>query len=269
MIFGIIWLLSKIIFVLDQFGYKDVPFPSIQRIMSSLTNAEVILTFASGSLITFISDSDKMQSVLERIGLKLSKEQIKSAKEENDWRLANQMLLHTEIFQKSGATHYTPFFIRSKESHWDYWLIHLSNHWRARDVMVGLHWDENTSFAHYGSSGLTMFGYDPDDDIAITSQPFLFDQDAKESTMEELLVQLPKQLHLVARNGISFHDFFKSATNDTPATSHIVKEALTILRRDREIVIRDQTGLKKRSSIQKNDDIIRATGQRSIFRLGN
>ncbi len=35
---------------------------------------------------------------------------------------------------------YAPFIIRSKEAHRDYWLIHLSQHSRARDMMVGLHW---------------------------------------------------------------------------------------------------------------------------------
>src|SRR5262245_40003669 len=42
---------NRAIFVLDQFGYTDVPFSAIQRILSSLNNAEVILTFASDSLI--------------------------------------------------------------------------------------------------------------------------------------------------------------------------------------------------------------------------
>ena len=77
--------------MLDQFGYTDVPFGAIQRIMSSLNNAEVILTFASDSLIAYINDQESMQRTLERIGLRLSKEQIRSAKEENDWRLAIQL----------------------------------------------------------------------------------------------------------------------------------------------------------------------------------
>jgi three-Cys-motif partner protein len=258
---------NRAIFVLDQFGYKDVPFPAIQRIMSSLTKAEVILTFASDSLISYISDQDQMQRTLERVGLRLSKEQIRSAKDENNWRLAIQLLLHEQIFQNSGARHYTPFFIRSKDSHRDYWLIHLSNHWRARDVMVGLHWDENTSFAHYGSSGLTMLGYDLDDDIEITSQPFLFDQQAKTLTTEALLDELPKRIDAFGGNGVSFDQFFKSVTNHSPATSIIVKQSLAILRREDEIEIRDQTGLTKRPSIQNKTDILRATGRPSLFRM--
>jgi hypothetical protein len=235
--------------------------------MSSLNKAEIILTFASDSLITYINDQDQIQRTLEKIGLKLSKQQIRSAKEENDWRLAIQLLLHEQIFVNSGAKHYTPFFIRSKESHRDYWLIHLSNHWRARDVMVGLHWDENTSFAHYGGSGLTMLGYDPDDDIEITSQPFLFDQDAKKLTLDALLNELPQRIHAFGGNGVSFNEFIKNVTNGTPATSVIIKEAFAILRSEGEIEIRDQTGLTKRSKIQNRGDILRATDQRSLFRL--
>ena len=44
--------------------------------------------------------------------------------------------------------------------------------------MVGLHWDQNNSFSHYGKPGLAMLGYDPDRDIKVTGQPFLFDADA-------------------------------------------------------------------------------------------
>jgi three-Cys-motif partner protein len=258
---------NRAIFVLDQFGYTDVPFPAIQRIMSCLNNAEVILTFASDSLIAYINDQDSMQRTLEKIGLTVSKEQIRSAKEEHDWRLAIQLLLHNQIFLSSGAKHYTPFFIRSRDSNRDYWLIHLSNHWRARDVMVSLHWDENTSFAHYGRSGLTMLGYNPDDDIEITCQPFLFDQAAMKLTLDALLNDLPKRIHAFGSDGVSFNEFFKAVTNGTPATSHIMKQAFAILRSEGEIEIRDQTGLTKRSSILNRADILRATRNRSLFRL--
>jgi three-Cys-motif partner protein len=256
---------NRAIFVLDQFGYTDVPFPAIRKIMSCLNNAEIILTFASDSLITYINDQDPMQRTLEKIGFRLSKDQIRTARMEHDWRLAIQLLLHEQIFLNSGAKHYTPFFIRSKESHWDYWLIHLSNHWRARDVMVGLHWDENTSFAHYGGSGLTMLGYNPDDDIDITCQPFLFDQDAMKLTLDALLDQLPKRIYAFGGNGVSFNQFFKDVTNGTPATSLIMKKAFAILRSEGEIEIRDETGFTKRSSIQNKADILRATGHRSLF----
>jgi hypothetical protein len=52
-------------------------------------------------------------------------------------------------------------------------LIHLSSHWKARDVMTDLHWELGTTFAHYGRPGLYMLGYDQDCDEGWTGQPFL------------------------------------------------------------------------------------------------
>src|SRR5205807_10591228 len=105
---------------------------------------------------------------------------------------------HEQVYSNSGAKYYTPFFIRSKDAHRDYWLIHLSNHSRARDVMVSLHWLENTSFAHFGRPGLLMLGYDQDEDIKITGQPvfpeFRFDEFALASTHDSLMDELPERL---------------------------------------------------------------------------
>ena len=254
----------RAIFLLDQFGYKDVPLPAIRSILSQLEHAEIILTFAADSLIDYLSELDSMQMTLERMGLQLSKEEIRTAKEQADWRCAIQILLHDRIFLNSGARHYTPFFIRSADAHRDYWLIHLSNHSRARDVMVGLHWDENTSFAHYAGAGLSMLGYDPDRDTKITGQPFLFDQDAREHTMESLLNDLPGRIR-ETKDGVEFGDFFARVTNETPATSDLLKSVLTILRKEGIIEIRAFDGLTRRSGIQNRTDIIKPSSQPSLF----
>ena len=123
-------------------------------------NAEVILTFATDSLIDYLSENEQTQHILENVGISLPSKTIVTAKESRDWRRTIQFALHREIPEKTGAKFYTPFFIRSADAHRDFWLIHLSGHYRARDVMVGLHWKESTSFAHYGRSGLHMLGYD-------------------------------------------------------------------------------------------------------------
>ena len=81
-------------------------------------------------LITYLSGSDKMQRTLENVGLDFSKDAIVAAKQQAEWRRVIQFTLHQQIFAGSGANDYTPFFIRSKDVHNDYWLIHLSNHSR-------------------------------------------------------------------------------------------------------------------------------------------
>jgi len=260
----------RAIFVLDQLGYTDVPFSSIQSILSQLKNAEVILTFATDALIDYLSERDSMQKTLEVLGLEISKDQIKVAKQEKNWRRAIQFLLHQQIFINSGAKYYTPFFIRSKDAHRDYWLIHLSNHSRARDVMVGLHWLENTSFAHFGRPGLLMLGYDQDEDIKITGQQLLFpefrfDEIARVSTHDCLMRELPERLFAFS-DGVTFATFFAGLTNETPATSEIIKAALAVMLQDGMIDIRDKTGLVKRQiGVQHGTDIIRPSRQRRLF----
>jgi hypothetical protein len=113
-----------------------------------------------------------------------------------------------------------------------------------------------------------MLGYDPDDDVKLTSQPFLFDMEAEKLTMGALLDGLPRRIHAFGGNGISFNQYFKEVTNGTPATSRIMKDAFAILRREGEIEIYNQTGLTKRSSIQNKADVLRPTKRPSLFRFG-
>ncbi|MCA9109522.1 MAG: three-Cys-motif partner protein TcmP [Planctomycetaceae bacterium] len=260
---------ERAIFLLDQCGYKDVPLHAINSILSQLPNAEVILTFATDSLIDYLSTNEQTQKILGRVGLEISPTDVLTLKQEQDWRRAIQRLLHTEIHAKSGARFYTPFFIRSPDAHRDYWLIHLSGHAKARDVMVELHWDENTSFSHFGRSGLNMLGYDPAEDFELTGQhslpAFYFDETAMALTQVSLFDELPGRIHPFA-DGIQFQDFFGSITNETPASSFIIKRVLAELSRTGEIKIRDKTGNTVRQrGIQKSSDVITPSSGRSLF----
>jgi three-Cys-motif partner protein len=261
---------QRAIFVLDQLGYTDVPFSAIRTILSKVKNAEIILTFATDSLIDYLCQSDAMQRTLETLGLPLSKDEIKAAKEAEDWRRAIQFLLHERIYLNSGAKFYTPFFIRSKDAHRDYWLIHLSNHSRARDVMVSLHWLENTNFAHFGRPGLIMLGYDQEHDIKLTGQQLLlpefrFDAQARAACLESLIVQLPERLS-AHKDGVMFGDLFASLTNETPATSEIIRMVLREMLRDKMIEVRDQEGkVCRQKGVRHRTDIIVPSCQRRMF----
>jgi hypothetical protein len=224
-------------------------------------------------LINYLSTEENSQSqkILEKIGLSIPSDNIESAKKHREWRRIIQFSLHNQIPLRSGAKYYTPFFIRSNEEHRDFWLIHLSGHARARDVMVGLHWDECTHFAHYGGSGLKMLGYDKTKDENVTKQPLLiggyyFDQTALASSQEELRNQLPKRIRDQYREGIPFKDFFANVTNETPITSDIMKDVLSELAAEGIIEVRDESGTKKRKpKINKNTDIIIINKQMKLF----
>lgn len=259
---------QRAIFLLDQFGISSVDFGMIRKILQ-LKNAEIILTFATDSLIDYLNASVEVQERLKRIGLTLPSEKIVEHKQHSQWRRLIQNELHEEIFRKSGAQHYTPFFIRSKDAHRDYWLVHLSGHARARDVMVGLHWQENTCFAHYGRAGLHMLGYDQDEDPQVTGQlllpNFYFDETAQSLSINTLLEQFPDVIDRY-RSGIDFMSFFADWTNSSPATSDIFKETLRRLAAERIIRITDKTGaINRQNGIQSIHDVIKRTRVKRLF----
>ncbi len=260
---------DRAIFMLDQFGYSDVPLPTIRDILSTLDNAEVILTFATDFLIDYLSTNEQTQTILQNVGIELPSKEIATAKEARDWRRTIQFALHREIPERTGAKFYTPFFIRSSDAHRDFWLIHLSGHFRARDVMVGLHWKESTSFAHYGRSGLRMLGYDQQHDAEWTHQRmlpgFFFDETALASSQEELTEQLPERV-FEFRDGIVFNDLFSTLTNECPVTADIMKGVLSELAKSGVIQVRDKTGTQtRRAGIQHGTDIIIPSRQKRLF----
>ena len=145
---------GRAIFVLDQCGYDKVPFACIRNIKCVLRslNAEIILTFAADFLIDYLREERPNRRLTSIPELDLDAMASKFDRTDPRWRTLIQFELHSEVQRSAAAKFYTPFFIHSKESHRDLWLVHLSRHHRARDVMMGVHWDIQNSFAHFGQS---------------------------------------------------------------------------------------------------------------------
>jgi three-Cys-motif partner protein len=258
---------GRSIFSLDQFGYKDAPLPAIRRVLTSLPKAEILLTFAIDHLIDYLGANEATRKRIERLELELTGDQLRAAKEQPHWRRLIQTDLHGQVFRGSGAKYFTPFFIRSEDSHRDLWLIHLSGHHRARDVMVQLHWQLSTCFSHYGGAGLQMLGYDQSLDASVTQQTqlFAFDDEAKALTLSELQAQFPARLAKY-RDGIPFQQLFTEFTNETPATSEMMKAALKEAIADGELSLKDSAGsTAKRPRNLKDSDIILPSKQRRLF----
>jgi three-Cys-motif partner protein len=260
---------GRSIFALDQFGYLDVPLPTIRTILSELANAEIILTFAVDFLINYLTTNEQTLERLAKLDIALPRELIRTAKEEIGWRRKIQFVLHQEIPFKTGAKYYTPFFIRSPDSNRDFWLIHLSGHFRARDVMVGLHWEENTSFAHYGRSGFQMLGYDQETDVSLIDQTFLpgffFDETAAKASNECISQQLPRKIHQFS-GGITFNDFYAAVTNESPVTAEMMRIAIGEVAGQGELRVRDKFGkLRSSGKVKSGSDIILPSQQRRLF----
>ena len=267
----------RCIFFLDQYGYKDVPFPDIRRIFSTLSKAEIILTFATDWLIDYMSNDPKYMQTLRHIGIDqiMNINDLLSKKNDcDDWRRLIQFELHRAIRLLSGAKHYTPFFIVSKESHRSFWLVHLSNHPRARDVMTELHWRLKNHFTHYGGPGIRMFGYDPANDEQVTGltdlfcgTEYSFDETAKKRTMEGVISELPEFVSNFPE-GIQFSELYRLVSNTTPATSQHIKEVAHILSEAHEIEITGPKGEKRRKANRISDDDLLRIPRQGIFTFG-
>ena len=170
-----------------------------------------------------------------------------------------QSMLSAELVKKTRAKFYTPFFIRSVDSHRDLWLVHLSQHVKARDEMGELHWDLQTAAAHFGRAGVNMLGFDPGkSDLAeIARLPgFGFDELAYADSLRALCDDLPRLLR-DDFGDISFVNLFSRLANETPATRRIFREAIKELHRRGDVLIKDETGLTiRRSKVQKDADVI-------------
>lgn len=267
---------GRSIFSLDQYGYKDVPTELIRKIFAKLPSAEVILTFGVDSFINFAGDGKLTQRLLDGIGVPdvLQGRTIDEIKEsERDWRLFIQSALYRSLVENCGARHYTPFFIRNRSGHGDYWLIHLSQHHRARDVMTEVHWANNNYFIHYGGAGLDMFhmvGYDPVHDAAHHGQSrlgFEFDDIARASSIAALNDHIPRRVY-ANEEGISFGELFATTCNSSPASAQIYRESIGKLLDEKAVEVIGADGTLRRSATQiKASDQIMAPQQKQFLFL--
>lgn len=268
---------GRSIFVLDQYGYRDVPTGIIQKIFASLPSAEIILTFGVDSFLNFASDKKLTQELLNEVGIPhlwqgRTLEEIK--KSERDWRYFIQSTLYRELVSRCGAEYFTPFFIRNKKGHGDYWLIHMSQHHRARDVMTEVHWSNHNYFIHYGGAGLNMFqimGYDPEHDSRFKNQydlGFEFDHVARDASIASLMEQIPRLIY-AHDEGMSFGELFTKTCNSSPASAAIYRDALGKLLEEKVIQIKGIDDVQRRSGQQiKATDQIMSPQQRRLFFFG-
>jgi len=268
---------ERVLFLLDQYGYGDVPFPKIKWIFQNLSSAEVLLTFNVDFLVTYLADRQANRKAISNIGLDhhvpwSTLKELKAHQPRN-WQYIIQRFLSEGIKQESGAEYMTVFFIRPAGNNpMAYWFIHLANNYRANDVMKKIHWKYGNNFSHMLSPS-SFFGYDANRDIAVTGQPDLlldehhFDDATADRIRDELSELLPRQVY--DRERQPFSGLMTGLTNYTMADELRVKQALDMAIATGDVLAVGKDGKTKRrkgTSIKSTDTLI-APPQRPMFFL--
>lgn len=260
---------GKAIFILDQYGYSDVPVRDLQNIFASLGKAEIILTFNVDSLINYLDDKN-LANFQKKTGLDgtITAADLDAELAGPQWRKQIQAKLYLSITAQSGARYFTPFFIRPEKGHGDFWLLHLSQHSKARDVMAATHWRHNNHFVHYGQAGLDMFGVGyaaKIDDFQKPQTAFEFDSIAADRSHTAMREEIP-QILAATREGMTFSDLFLGNCNNTPATRAMIEKAALELVQHGYIEVAGLDGQKRRVTAAIQDDhLIRIPNQARLF----
>lgn len=259
---------GRALFVLDQYGYSAVPMSCLRDIFAKLKHAEVILTFYIDSLISYLNEKNLADFELSTgMCSSVCAADLDEIKQSPRWRVQLQSSLYQSLTSQCSAQFYTPFFIRPERGHGDFWLLHLSQHWKARDVMATTHWQHHNHFAHYGKAGFHMFstGYiGKIDDENRLQMGFDFSEVAATVSKETMMAQIPAMLFEGA-DGMTFEQFFLGLINTTPATRNMVEATLLELHQSGEIIVMDDAGDASKARVKlKADHVLRLPSQRTF-----
>lgn len=268
----------RALFILDQYGYKDVPIFYIQNLFKELPHAEIILTFAVDWLIDYLSDKpDYLQRCQNRLcvlGIETTLEEIVHIKKTTPaGRLIIQDILSEELSKNCGARYFTRYFIRTAgkshhDSHRDLWLIHMSQHDIARDEMVKVHWGEaNHLSLHAGFQGIDDHGWGRlgystrlDEKLGQINLDYTFDRQKNYADSKAILLsQIPDIMWKFSEKGpFTFAMLMAEIANYSPASSDLIKDVIHYLLDAKDVSIScAKTGKKRqKGSTIKFTDVI-------------
>ena len=253
---------SNVLFNLDQSGDIHVQQNTIIDIMRTYPSAEIFYTIMISSLLAFLQKNqpEQLRKRLDHLGLADSELHTLSngLMATNEWLGAAERLVF-EAFYKS-APFASPFSIRNPNG-WHYWLIHFANSYRARQVYNNVLHENATLQAHFGRSGLDMLQYDPRHENGTL---FLFDEDARASSRNELSADIPRFVE-ESGNAIPVRSFYERVYNATPAHTDDIHTSI-IDHPDLEVITPAGGKRRKANTIGVND-VINLKKQRSIFPL--
>lgn len=251
---------GRSLFILDQFGYKDVPMASVKRIFSNLDRAEAILTFSIDALLNYLQVDKEPLQQLAQFGVdeRFLQKWAEWKTNESQGRALAQRALMAQIHRQSGAQFFTPFMLFSENDNRWMMIAHLSQNQAARDKMLGVHWEQQNRFRHIGRGSHFELGYD----ARVSEEPALFSfTDLQHKLLhDELQNELPVILHqMVGPQGTTIEDFLTRVGNNTAATNFDLFSLLSGLSREKEIQVVSSKGVMKGpgTKVALGDTIIR------------
>lgn len=249
---------QNVLFNLDQCGHSHVARETLTNIVASFTSAEIFLTFAITSLITFLRKNEP-KLVIDQLGfLGASSADLPSLEGQmsnSEWLGAAERL----VFEWFGrcAPYVSPFSINNPDG-WRYWLIHFATSYRARQEYNDILHQNSTMQAHFGRSGLHMLSFDPREAGAL----YLFDVSGRDRAKKQLLDDIPRRV-IEFGDAINVGQLYASIYNITPAHTDEIHSAM-IESPDME-VITEQGGERRKPNTITANDTIRMKKQISFF----
>ena len=245
----------------------------IRKIFAESPKSEVVLTFHVAAFATYTNDAfaDKV-SVKLAIDIRsaLGGRTIEQLKEEDsaDWRRFIQAALYQALVKDCGAEFFTPFFIRGEGSgQGEYWLVHLSRHPRAQDVMKQVHWTYQNHSIHYGGAGLNMLASHVMGFRQEFQGGFEFDDAARNLSASALPDHLAQNI-FGRTQPVQIGELYASTCNTSPGTSLMYKDALERLSDDKDIVIRSEDGrIRRLARYMRDTDLVERSRQGALFSL--
>lgn len=258
---------GRSIFVLDQFGYSDVPMATVQQIFKQLPKAEIILTFSIDALLNYLQGERDPPAIVQQFGV--TKEFVRMwegwKQDEVMGRTLAQRTLMTQMHRFSGARFFTPFMMYSATDSREMMVAHLSQSQAARDKMLTVHWETKNTFRHLGKGSLFELGYD---DRVETGSLFQFSETDRGNMHEELASELPRRIFDMAGSGpVAYQDFLLNIGNKTAATNADIAGTLRALSDQREIGVISPSGASKRPGTRIQPTDLLQVARQMTFKL--
>lgn len=249
---------QNVLFNLDQYGHSDVSLATLADIRSSFGSAEVFYTFAISSLLAFLhkQNHELLAKQLGFLGVTTADlKPLEGQMSRPEWLGAAERLVFEHF--RTCARFVSPFSIHNPAG-WRYWLIHLANNYRARQVYNNVLHQNSSMQAHFGRSGLNMLTFNPAHEGAL----YLFDVSGRTKAKQELLEDVPR---LVTDFGdaVGVGEFYGSIYNMTPA--HMDDIHAAIMDNSDIEVLTAGGGVRRKANTIKADDTLRMKRQRTLF----